>query len=439
MTRLPGGPFELRRVALGEEGAAPFPGGLQRAPEELLLELLAHGRRQLRDPIVRPVKLVEARRPHREEGPPRQDLHLHPHLEHVGGGGHRHVGRRGGREELAHLVGRACFERRLVDRADDDVRRPHRERGRDRRRGRDPPRGADPHARLVAVLARDLVTQRRESRQEQHQRTVVRMPPRVRLGGHVVGHRDGARDVRLLGRDRACRDELREEALRRRLEEAGGDLDARDLGHHPVRDHDPARIVAVDAGDAVLDDREREVEVGRRADESKPLRQEEVDEVHLEPRVVRRVNEVHPPGSGRIGEVCLQAPDGLGHATDRQPGRAEHPEVPCTGDGDDERFGRDTVGHLARDVGGRDAVIGAKRRVSQVARGERGDVGEQRERVAARRDPEVDATAMTDGRPSVVLHHHHGALEARKGRLKRLAGGIGSDPWAVRIAHPGAR
>ena len=278
--------LQLRRVSLYEERPAGLPRLFKRRAEVLLLELVAHRGRQGGDAVVGAEQLVEARGADGEERPPREHLHLDPHLEHVRRGGHAHVGRAGRSEELPNGVRGARFEGALVDRSRDDVGRPHRERRRHGCRGRDSPGGTDAHARGVAVLARQLVSERLKCGQEENERAVVRMAAGVGLGGDVIGHRDRRGERGLLRRDGAFSDERVEEGLGWRAKEAPRDFDARDLGHHAVRgDHAPGGVL-VDPHHAITDDRQGEVEVGGRADEPNPAGEAQLHHGGLETRVI---------------------------------------------------------------------------------------------------------------------------------------------------------
>ena len=93
-----------------------------------------------------------------------QHLHLHAHLEHVGGRRHHHVGVLGlGEHPLAGLR-EPRLDGGLVDRAGEHVGGAERERRGDAPRRAEPAGRADPDRPRVAVTRRELVAQREDRR-----------------------------------------------------------------------------------------------------------------------------------------------------------------------------------------------------------------------------------------------------------------------------------
>ena len=202
-------------------------------------------------------------------------------------------------------------------------------------------------------------------------------PPESASAVTSSGHRDARRP------SSACsavisprRDQLAEESRRRRRQELRGHLDARDLGDDPVRRHDPARAVAVDAADAVADHRQRQVEVGRRLDQPHAAAEVEVDDRRLEVRLVRAVDQVEAVGG--------RSPEGPPEPVDRRarppcsgrPAAPKKPSMPAAAHRLDELDRADAVGHRAGQIGIADAVLGAEGRVPQSLRPACGQVAD---------------------------------------------------------------
>ncbi len=109
----------------------------------------------------------------------------------------------------------AGLQRRLVDRAGDDVGRAERERRGDRRRRPEPTRRADADRPRVVVLVRQLVAELQDRREQRHQRLVVGVTAGVGLDGDVLGHRDLRGEAGLFLRQPAAGDEGAQHLLRR--------------------------------------------------------------------------------------------------------------------------------------------------------------------------------------------------------------------------------
>ena len=122
----------------------------------------------------------------------------------------------------------------------------------------------------------------------------------------------------------ALADQLLQEALRRRREEPRRHLDARHLGDDAVGRDDAAVAVAMDAGGAIADHGQRQVEVRRRLDEADAAAQVQIDDGRFDARLVGRVDEVE--AVRQVAEVCLEAVDGLLDAAERQARGAEEAE-----------------------------------------------------------------------------------------------------------------
>ena len=164
-----------------------LPDLVERGAEQVLLDVGPLGGGQRLQAGVGAVQLVELGGAHGEHGAALEHLHLDAHLEHVGGGGHDRVGLLGLGQHLAHRVGAAGLDARLVDGAGQHVGRAHREGGGGRGRRGDAAGGADAQRLVVTVLCLQAIAQGDQGRQQRDGGAIVGVAAGVGLGGHVLG------------------------------------------------------------------------------------------------------------------------------------------------------------------------------------------------------------------------------------------------------------
>ncbi len=257
-----------------------------------------------------PVEFVELGRPHGEHGAALEDLDLHAHLEHVGGRGHRDVGLLRLGEHLPDGVGRARLDARLVDRSDDNVGRPHRERRRGRPGRRDPARRADPRRRR---RNRCCACSRSRSASMVGSRTIAGWlsvwPPESAsaVTSSAIGIRRGP--FGLLRRDLAG-------STSSRRNFAGGG--ARNFEATSTRETlAMIRFGATISPDSsrcrpvhpVADDRQRQVEIRRRLDQPDAALEVKVGDRRLEAGLVRAVDQVEAVRRSRRPERSSEPVD----------------------------------------------------------------------------------------------------------------------------------
>ena len=299
-----------------------------------------------------------------------------------------------------------------------------------------PPPSADAGRPPEPVGGAELVSQGDHRRQQGDRRAVVRVAPRIGFGREVLHERDGPRQFRLTAVDEPALEQLGDQARRGRAQELPGDLDPRHLADDRVGADDAPVRRAPKPLDPVVGQRERRFNEGRCADQPHPAPQEHVHQRHLQLGVARAVDQVDP--EGHAGPELLEPVDGLLDLSRHEAARAEKPQHAGRAGLRDHLDRGDRVGHLADDVGVLQPALGLERGVSQRARGQRRDVGAQREAAVGVRGPPADfsRTGRCDGESPVPLHDVHRAPEVQQRggeRLRqRLGGAIARPPPAQR-------
>ena len=332
---------------------------------------LRFGRHRL-ERLVRPVRVVQLRRPHGEHRAAAEHLDPHAHLEHVRRRRHRHVGDVGLAEQLLRVVGQPGLDRELVDRPGHDVGRAQRERRRDGGRGAEPAGRADPDRPVVAEPRRHRVPQRRGSPAAAttsgrlsvwpplSASTVTSSATGTRAASSASSAVSWPRDTSSASRSAGAGDMKRSRHLR-----------PGDLGEHVGAPHDPARGIGGQPGRRAAHHRRGQTHERRRGDLRHAVAQQQLGDVLLDGGLAGRVDQVHAP--------VRQVPDGASPtrstawstAAGDRPAAPKNPSIPASAIAATMRVVAIPPGHLTADVGETRAVGVAERPVAQPFRVQR--------------------------------------------------------------------
>ena len=125
----------------------------------------------------------------------------------------------------------------------------------------------------------------------------------------------------------------------------------------------------MDSGDAISDQREGQLDVGRRTDQMHATTKIECDDRRFALWLGRGVDQIEPVGP--VAHGALNAVNGRLDAFGRQTGGAEETDHARPGHRLDDRLRPDAIGHGAGDIGIGQPVGGAESGVAELAGSER--------------------------------------------------------------------
>ncbi len=203
------GPLDLTGVPLLEKGPGLGPGILKGFFQKVPFHRPAVRFGDFGKAGVGPVEVVEPGGSLGKHGASLEDLDPDPHLEHVGGRGHGHVGLTGFGEHLPDRGRSPGLDAGLVDGSGEDKRGAH-GKGRGGGGGGGDPSGQSHGGAIdVAVLIPEVVPKGHEGGQEGQGRAVVGMAAGIGLGGQVRRDGDLTSQRRRIRRYRAGPEKLR--------------------------------------------------------------------------------------------------------------------------------------------------------------------------------------------------------------------------------------
>ena len=178
--------------------------------------------------------------------------------------------------------------------------------------------------RGILVTRLEFIAQRQDGRQQQHQRTIVGVPAGIGFGGDVIRHREVLRPKRLFRRNLAVSDQLIQDVIRRRAEEARGNFFTREFGNDAVAGNNFPVRVCFQSSHAVLHQRRGNVHVSRCFHGANAVFEVEFSRPALHGGLIRAVDQVE--GVRSVREGSLNFVDGPFQPCRNHPGGAKRPQ-----------------------------------------------------------------------------------------------------------------